>query len=255
MSQPIPIKRDALRRLRSSNLPISQIVDIGEREQTPQLIDVFPDKHHQLFEPVSTFFADIERFYAAVPHTLHKIALSDQNAEAYLVQSSLNSDGVVTHSQILSKPETVDGKRVVACDPFPVRRFESLPFDIPRDFLLKVDVDGLDLNVLRGFGVRIRDASAVIVEVTHRTIFERMESWLSPGFSSSIWWILSTTATRSTRQTCSWSDLICIPRPSCRRLLRFSRRSGSPWLRHTSRSSRRGSQFPNRTKTAFRVLG
>lgn len=179
---PFPSKLDALRRLVSASVPISAVVDVGVREMTLELVRAFPDKHHHLFEPVSAFFPDIEKNYRDVPHTLHSMALSNEEGLVFLVQSSLHRNGVVTHSQIKAKPEPIDGQYIIACEQISVRRFDQLELPVQQDFLLKVDVDGLDLQVMQGFGSKIRDASVVIVESTHASVFQRMELLLKAGF-------------------------------------------------------------------------
>jgi FkbM family methyltransferase len=178
----MPFKTDALRRLRAANVPISEIVDVGVREETGELIEVFSDKRHHLFEPVSTFFPAIEKNYAQIQYKLHPLALSDTDGQIFLILLSQNADGIVTHSQVKQWPEPADGKRIVSCTPVSVRRFDGLGLGLPHNFLLKVDVDGLDLHVLRGFGEQIAKASVVVVEVTHNTMFERMRVLHEAGF-------------------------------------------------------------------------
>jgi FkbM family methyltransferase len=183
-TNPKPSKPDALARLRSC-VPITSIVDVGVRECTGELIKAFPDKHHHLFEPVTTFHATIKKNYASIAHTLFPMALSDENTTLYLIETALEADGRVTHSRISSKPEHCDGQRVVACSPLPVRRFDGLEVvgKITADFLLKVDVDGKDLEVLKGFGQQIRRASAVVVECTVQTLMPRISHVASHGFT------------------------------------------------------------------------
>jgi hypothetical protein len=51
---------------------------------TPTLRAAFPDLQHHLFEPVSAHFPSIRKNYAAVPHVLHPIAVSNVDGEAFL---------------------------------------------------------------------------------------------------------------------------------------------------------------------------
>jgi FkbM family methyltransferase len=183
-SKPKPTKLDALARLQSC-VPITSIVDVGVRECTSELIKAFPEKHHYLFEPMATFHPTIKKHYASIPHTLFPIALSEESSTLYLIETSLEADGRVTHSRISNKPETCDGQRVVACNPLPVRRFDGLEVaaGISSDFLLKVDVDGKDLEVLKGFGQQLRRASVIVVECTVPTLMARIGYTAAEGFS------------------------------------------------------------------------
>lgn len=184
MTEPKPTKTNLLNRLKA-NIPISSVVDVGVRECTGELISSFLDKKHYLFEPVSLFFSDIERNYKKIDYELFPFALANEDSRIYLVLTALKRDGKVTHSRISAEPVEVDGSQTVACDPIEVRRFESLALakTIQPDFLLKVDVDGQDLNVVKGFGQKLGLASAVIIECTFGNAIERIGYLQTQGFS------------------------------------------------------------------------
>lgn len=179
-----PNKVSVLGRL-TAHVPITSVVDVGVRECTAELINAFPNVKHYLFEPVPLFFDQIEKNYRHIDYELLPFALSDEDSQFYLVLSSLNNDGVVTHSRIAALPVPVDGLTNVACSMVQVRRFDSFARDRPvaKNFLLKVDVDGKDLEVVRGFGDRLAEASAVIIECTFATYLERASHLTSKGFS------------------------------------------------------------------------
>ncbi len=183
-NSPLPTKTSVLSRLKA-NIPITAIVDVGVREHTGELIDRFSDKKHYLFEPVTLFFDSIARHYRDINHELFPVALSDSSSQLFLVLTALQKDGVVTHSQIKDAPIEPDGKHVVSCHPVDVRRFDDLDVStsIDENFLLKVDVDGKDLEVLSGFGDQLKRASAVIVECPYHSAVERLSFLKSKGFS------------------------------------------------------------------------
>jgi len=180
---PSPTKSNILERL-IANIPITSIVDVGVRECTGELIKAFPRSKHYLFEPVTTFFNLIRKNYSGLEFELMPFALSDEDNIIHLVLSSLNKDGVVTHSSISDKAVEPDGKFIVSCTPVSVMRFDSYVKEHPvaRNFLLKVDVDGKDLEVVWGFGEKIRDASAIIIECTVGTFVPRASHIISSGF-------------------------------------------------------------------------
>lgn len=181
--QPKPTKENSLLRLKD-NVPITSIVDVGVREKTSELITVFPEIKHYLFEPCNTFFPEININYKNINSSLYNMALSDANSNIYLVTSSLEKNGVATHSEIAEKYVTVDGIYLLSCDPVDVKRFDELPLAqrIEGNFLLKVDVDGKDLNVVMGFGAELKKASVVIIECTTNNMIERMSYIESKGF-------------------------------------------------------------------------
>lgn len=181
---PLPDKTNTLARLKQ-DIPITSIVDVGIREATPELINLFPEKKHYLFEPASTFFEDIKRNYKNMDYDLFPIALSDKDGEIYLITRSLEKNGLATHSGISDSQQSVDGLHILSCTPIEVKRFDSLQIskNIESNYLLKVDVDGQDLTVLKGFGNSLRNASAVIVECTTGNFVERIAYVIDCGFS------------------------------------------------------------------------
>lgn len=180
---PRPSKANALSRLKK-NIPITSVIDVGVREKTGELINIFPDIKHHLFEPVSEFFETIAANYKSVPHKLYPMALSDECGLLYLVIRSLEKNGQPTHSHISDRAVVVDGTHIINCYSIDVRRFDSLSLsgELQDNFLLKVDVDGKDLNVLKGFGQALNKASAVIVECTAENILERIGYVENAGF-------------------------------------------------------------------------
>ncbi|WP_150046081.1 MULTISPECIES: FkbM family methyltransferase [Methylomonas] len=183
ISIPKPSKLNVLARIYNA-IPVTSIVDVGVRECTGELIQCFPSKKHYLFEPVSLFFKDIERNYSNINYQLFPIALSNESSQIYLILTSLHKDGKVTHSKISTQSVSIDGKDVVDCLPIDVKRFDALALTstIDPNFLLKVDVDGQDLNVIKGFGSKLSLASVVIIECTYLSAIERMGYLQSNGF-------------------------------------------------------------------------
>jgi len=180
--RPFPSKPDFLNRVKRLNLPVSSIVDVGVREATPELISAFPSCRHHLFEPVNLFFPAIASAYSNVDHVLHPIALSDADTSMYLTVTSLQHDGEATHSAIGSRDVPVDGRTVLSCIPLDVRRFDSLPDQFGKDFLLKIDVDGVELQVLKGFGSQLSRASVVVIEASYTTYVGRLQYLTENGF-------------------------------------------------------------------------
>ena len=163
---PRPNKIDALRRIRECDIPIHQVIDVGVQYQTWELIAAFPDKRQHLFEPASIYFPHIKRFYENIDYALYPFALAGDNQKKYMVVSSLTGDGIPGRSEILENPVEPDGRTVISCSPIELRRFFDLDIDVSQDLLLKVDVDGMDLEVLKGFGEKLQLASVIIVEST-----------------------------------------------------------------------------------------
>lgn len=149
---------------------VEQVIDIGAQRRTDFLMDVYPDKHHHLFEPVSTYHPDLEKNYqdAKINYTLHKQALSDVDGMLYLHNTSVDGSGRVTHSHI--KPERVeDLDFLVNIEEIETRRLDSI---MTREglgdlsYLIKMDVDGVEEKIIDGGQDVIGGASFVVIEAS-----------------------------------------------------------------------------------------
>lgn len=149
---------------------VQQVIDIGAQRRTDFLMDVYPDKHHHLFEPVSTYHPDLEKNYqdAEISYTLHKQALSDVDGMLYLHSTSVDGSGRVTHSHI--KPERVeDLDFLVNIEEIETRRLDSI---MTREglgdlsYLIKMDVDGVEEQIIDGGQDVIGGASFVVIEAS-----------------------------------------------------------------------------------------
>ena len=149
---------------------VEQIIDIGAQRKTDFLMDVYSDKHHHLFEPVSTYHPDLEKNYqdAGISYTLHKQALSNVDGMLYLHNTSVDGSGRVTHSHI--KPEREeDLDFLVNIEEIETRRLDSI---MSREglgdlsYLIKLDVDGVEEKIIEGGQDVIGGASFIIIEAS-----------------------------------------------------------------------------------------
>lgn len=175
-------KLDRVLSLRSLGVPIESVVDVGVQAATYELITSVPDKHHHLFEPVKQWHSSIASNYSNLSHTLYPVALSDRMGEAWLIQSSLDANGIATHANIEPAPIMADGKRIVDCTPVEVQRLDSYAERLGQNFLLKIDVDGKELDIVRGASGCIRQASVVIIEADYSSVADRAKAVEQSGF-------------------------------------------------------------------------
>lgn len=176
-------KRDRVLSLLELGVPVNAVVDVGVQKGTWELMQALGDKHHHLFEPVSLWYSDIENNYASISSTLYPVALSNEIGSAWLLQTSLLKDGVATHARITQGSVNPDGKEIVDCQPIKIDRLDSYSHLFGEDYLLKVDVDGKDLEVLQGASGCISNASVVIVEAHWASLTERGKALEEYGFS------------------------------------------------------------------------
>ena len=175
----IPSKQNSLQFLRNQGLSVGTIIDIGVQTQTKELIQVFPDLKHILFEPVEEYYSLIAQSYKSINYDLIKCAVSNENGTAVLnVTSKDNDKGFITHSQIGSKENSPLARTVekITLDSF----FEKNNY--PKPYLLKIDVDGHEIPILEGSVNSLNDCSCVIIEATLTSLPQRMNFLTSKGF-------------------------------------------------------------------------
>jgi FkbM family methyltransferase len=175
-------KYDRVQSLLACGVPITSVVDVGVQRCTQELIEALPDVHHHLFEPSDIWFPSIDMNYRAVRHSLYPVALGETDGSTWFVTISLHGDGIATHSSIQSEPQATDGKSVLDCRELDVRRLDTYINDFGVDFLLKIDVDGAEMSILRGAKECLKRASVVMIEADYSSLTERGAFLEESGF-------------------------------------------------------------------------
>ena len=171
--QPVANKLDRIKSLNALGVPISLVVDVGVQDATHDLISALPDKHHHLFEPVKLWHPKIKENYSLVKHSLHPVALGSENGNAWLIQSALKGDGIATHATIASKPARPDYLNIVNCDKIFVHQLDDYAHLFDRNYLLKIDVDGKEIDILQGAKCCLQNASIIIIEADYSSLAQR----------------------------------------------------------------------------------
>lgn len=174
-------KKDYLATL-SGLIPISCVVDVGVRECTQELIDLYPDKHHYLFELNPLFCDEIRQNYRSISFQLFCCGLSNIERSCYMVSTSTLKNGKVSHTQLSDNDAKVDGNHIVSSEICTINRFDALGVTLPSDYLLKIDIDGHDLEALDGFGESIKYASVIVIESTHSRLADSLSRIQGMGF-------------------------------------------------------------------------
>jgi FkbM family methyltransferase len=179
---PLPTKRSCLERLLRCGVEIDTVVDVGVFHGTKELMDAFPRVRHLLLEPLTSVTPQIECFYAHIPHELHNVACFDRDGEAWIIGRSIDGSGVETHSCVADAPVTPGTGDVVSCRSIRRARLDSLGLTLGERVLLKVDVDGVDLEVLRGAEGILGRVQVIIVEAPMTQLLDRANYLASRGF-------------------------------------------------------------------------
>lgn len=175
-----PLRIETLNKIKQLNIPISTIIDVGVKKGTKDLINVFNDKPHILIEPVIEFNLFIKENYEKNKIDYHIINVGAYDADGMmnLETRSIESDkNIITHSRLTS--QNSDKTRQVTIKKIDTILQENY-FEPP--YLLKIDVDGVELMVLKGSQDILKHTNVVIIEVTTETFFERSLFLTERGF-------------------------------------------------------------------------
>lgn len=172
-----PSKTSMLRFLRDAGVPVGTVLDVGAQQETAELRAAFPDKRHLLFEPAVEFHEALERNYATVDHSIVPVALCDADGVGRLSKVSLDGSNL-SHTSLA--PPAYPGPT----EDVPMARLDTFmrTQDCPTPYLLKVDVDGWELAVLRGAEGIWADIACIILEAPVESLLERMTFVMSRGF-------------------------------------------------------------------------
>lgn len=173
---------ESLRLLRSLELPIDTILDVGVQHATPSLIEVFPDKRHILFEPIDDYFNQITRNYSSVDYELVNAAVCDVDGTVTLHSERKTLGNEISHSWIVQK--VTENSRIV--DSIRLDTFLSKQNRLG-SYLLKIDVEGSDIpaSILQGGLKTLGETSVVVIEMTVDRFMQRAKLLDQAGFD--IW--------------------------------------------------------------------
>jgi FkbM family methyltransferase len=181
MNNRSPLKNETLSIIKERGIPVGTIIDVGILSGTPELIRAWPDKKHILFEPVEEFSQIIQAAYSNVDYELHHSAVSDSSGSVGLELRSVIQGMPISHSGMTENATEGDGRVIrqvpmIALDDFLQDKEYAEPF------LMKIDIDGHELKVLRGAQKTLPRCSVIIVECDKNQIVERISAVRAAGF-------------------------------------------------------------------------
>lgn len=174
-----PVKMDSLELLRRRGVSVRTVLDVGVLNATPELLKVWPDVKHVLFEPVEEFGDQIRSNYADIDFELVLAAVGDRSGAVSLETFSVFEGQEISHSRMTSAEGQTNTRqvRLVSLDDW----ISANPQ--PDPFLVKIDVDGAEMKVLAGAREVLKRASVVIVEAPKSQLVERIDFVQKAGFT------------------------------------------------------------------------
>jgi FkbM family methyltransferase len=181
MTKRHPIKKHCFEKIKELGIPINTIVDVGIQTGTPELMEAFPDKPHLLFEPIEEWHPQIRAAYAkkGIKHQLFGVAASDKDGEINLRTASIREGQPVTHARITAETGGANLRSVTT------RRLDTLLPELAEagPFLLKLDVDGAELEILAGSAGILHQCPVVVIETNIMNFAPRVAAVTAAGFT------------------------------------------------------------------------
>lgn len=174
--------RNSLETLSKIGIGVNSIIDVGIQHSTPVLMELFPNLHHYLFEPVEEYFPHIRQNYANLKYELVHAAVTDFDGKVSLKTEKKTRGDEISHSYVV-EDETPETRSVPAIqlDSFFAKKQNAGPF------FLKIDVEGPDVPgaILAGAQSVLQNTHAVMIEMTVDKFMERASLLHKAGFD--IW--------------------------------------------------------------------
>lgn len=176
----VPSMRRLATALKSAGIMPLTVFDIGVAYGTPWLYEAFSKARFHLIDPTKESLPYMERWATLLDAEIHRIALgSKETVASFKIRKEIGG------STLYDEVGVVD---IVAEYDVPVRRFDDVFEEIRRPSLCKIDVQGAELDVLRGIGDRLSSIDVFIVEVSliatlrgNAPVFYDIASWFDTG--------------------------------------------------------------------------
>lgn len=171
-------KQDSLELLKELGLVPQTVIDVGVQFGTEALFKSFPDAKHVLIEPVKEFAPEIRRVYSGFKDVEFVwAAASNQPGTSLLsVTSGLKSSNLGVVEGRFWVKELMREVHVVTLDEVCRERNARSPY------LIKIDTDGKDLDVLEGATHILPQTSCIVIESTIYQLSERLRMIEKLGF-------------------------------------------------------------------------
>jgi FkbM family methyltransferase len=155
------LRRQAvLQNAKAAGLNPGTVIDVGFAIGTEGLFGVFEDAENFLIEPIAEMEPAMQAFCAQNPRSRYLLAAaSDENGVKSMVARR-----AVGASGFHSNPKVGDAEH----REIPTVTLDSVVRDyaLPGPFVIKMDVEGHELHVLRGAGETLRQTELVMLEIS-----------------------------------------------------------------------------------------
>lgn len=138
------------------------VIDVGVEKGSPELYDAFPNSYFLLIEPLKEFELKMKSILTEVRGTYLVAAAGAQSKQVTFNVHKNHLAGSSLYKETMGPEE--DGYEITV----PMIRIDDIikEREIIGPYLLKVDVQGAELDVLEGFQEGLRETEVVVLEVS-----------------------------------------------------------------------------------------
>jgi FkbM family methyltransferase len=146
------------------------VIDVGVGHGTPRLYEAFPDAYHVLLEPVREFEPDMQRVLQALRGEYVITAVGSKPGSTTL---NLERGYELTKSSTFRREGYTEAGKQVEERTVPVRTIDGIVRErgLQPPFVIKIDTEGGELDVVRGAALTLRQTELLIAEVCVATRF------------------------------------------------------------------------------------
>lgn len=168
-------KSKTLGHLKNLGFNPTSVIDVGAQLGTPDLFNAFPDSKHIFIEPVAECIPSLQNIASTLAHVdIINCAISDFDGSTNLS---------MTDSKQYSSIETVMGNQSREISVFKIDTL-AVNYELSNNILLKIDVDGIELKVLKGAEKLLKHDEIII-------IIEASLADINPRFSNIVTYLSS----------------------------------------------------------------
>jgi len=152
-------KKGALLNLKSCGFNPATVIDVGAQVGTPELFEVFPDAHHVLIEPVQEHEPVLKGICQRLKSAEYMMAAVSARSGSATLSVTENLQFATIDRQ-LSDSSNNRAIETISLNEFCAMRSFADPF------LVKIDVDGVEIEVLKGSSTIIAPDNVFVIEAS-----------------------------------------------------------------------------------------
>lgn len=157
-----------IERIKKAGFLPRTVIDVGVAYGTEYLYSGFPESKFILVDPTRESLPHMQKWREMINAEIYNFALGSANRKI-----KIRTRDTIQHSTLLMDSTKPDIKYEYEVEMY---RFDSLEIELSSPVLLKIDVEGYELEVLKGLGDRLTEIDILIVETSLVSLYDNGSS-------------------------------------------------------------------------------